>query len=245
MLRSAKGLRGYTVRASDGPIGKVHDVYFDDSTWTARYLVVDTGGWLSGRQVLLSPASCGVPDSEQKLVPVALTREQVENSPPVEADRPVSRQHEIELAAYYGWPDYWIGDPGFGPGAVYVPASAGAAEAAQRTKGDPHLRSTREVQGYHIQAPDGEIGHVEDFLIEDGAWAIRYLVVDTRNWLPGKRVLIAPQWVKEVNWAEMKVLVEVPRAAIRHSPAYDPSAPVTRDYESKLHEHYGRSKYWE
>lgn len=234
--------------ARDGPIGKVHDIYFDDTNWTVRYVVVDTGGWLSGRQVLLAPAAFGQLDRERKVLPVSLSKLQVESSPPVEADQPVSRRQEAELVTYYGWPDYWMGDPTFGPGAVYMPSPGGAATQAaapKEWKGDPHLRSAREVAGYHIQAADGEIGHVDDFLVEEGTWVMRYLVADTRNWLPGKKVLLAPQWVKEVDWAEMKVQVGVPREKIRQGPSFDPSAAVTREYESRLYQHYGLPKYWE
>lgn len=245
MLRSARELRGYRVRATDGDIGRVADVYFDDSAWTVRYLVVDTGGWLSGRQVLVSPASCRAPDAAARILPVALGRQQVQSSPPAEADLPVSRQQEIELAAYYGWPDYWVGEPVYGAGGVGWAPAAVARTPAALTGGDPHLRSAREVTGYHIQATDGEIGHVMDFLVEDETWVIRYLVVDTRNWLPGRKVLLAPEWVRHVSWAEMKVLADVSRERMRHAPAFDPAAGLTREAEQRLYEYYGRRKYWE
>lgn len=200
MLRSSKDLRGYTLHATDGDIGTVADFYFDDARWTVRYLVADTGGWLSGRQVLISPLALGAADWQERRLHTTLTREQVEHSPGSDTDQPVSRQHESELARYYRWPYYWGAAEAWG-GYTYpyeLMAATAAAEAdrqeppAEEEHGDPHLQSVREVTGYRIGARDGAIGHVEDFIVDDQSWAIRYLVVDTRDWLPGKRVLIAP-----------------------------------------------------
>jgi sporulation protein YlmC with PRC-barrel domain len=109
---------------------------------------------------------------------------------------------------------------------------------------DPHLRSTHDVSGYHIQATDGEIGHVEDFIIDDETWAIRYLIVDTRNWWPGKRILVSPQWIERVSWNESKVFVNLSREAIKASPEYSIESVPTRDYEAGLHLHYDRLGYW-
>jgi hypothetical protein len=106
------------------------------------------------------------------------------------------------------------------------------------------LRSTHEVTDYHIQAADGEIGHVEDFIIDDETWAIRYLIIDTRNWLPGKKVLVSPQWIERVSWSERKVFVNHTREIIRQSPEYTEESLLTRDYESVLHRHYNRQGYW-
>jgi|YNPNPStandDraft_1061719.scaffolds.fasta_scaffold01054_14 uncharacterized protein YrrD len=247
MWRSARQLRGYTVAGSDGPIGKLDDVYFEEAGWKVRYLVVKTGGWLLERLVLLAPDCAGPPDPGRRTLPVALSRQQVRDSPPVEAVLPVSRRSEIELAAYYGWPDYWIGDAAYAAGAVYVPtpgqepAATGVTPPAEQTA----LRSARELAGYHLQAADGEIGHIEDFLIEDAGWVVRYLSVDTRNWLPGRRVLVAAEWIRRIDEAGLKVLTDLPRERIRSAPAYDPAAPLTRQQEARLYEHYGRRKYWE
>ena len=109
---------------------------------------------------------------------------------------------------------------------------------------DPHLRSTHDVSGYHIQAADGEIGHVEDFIIDDETWAIRYLIVDTRNWWPGKKVLVSPQWIERVSWSESKVFVNLSRETIKQSPEYTEESLLTRDYETGLHRHYNRQGYW-
>jgi uncharacterized protein YrrD len=235
MLKSVKSLRGYTLRAMDGDVGKVHEFYFDDRFWAIRYLVADTGNWLMDRLVLLSTTSLGTPGWEAKVFPVRLTMEQVEKSPPISADEPVSRQMEVDLHGYYGWPPYWNA-------AAYI--AAAQAHADKERRGDPHLRSTREVIGYHIHATDGAIGHVDDFIFEDEDWVMRYLVVDTRNWLPGKKVLVAPQWVASVDWAGMQVNVDLDTEAIEHGPEFDPSLPVNREYEVRLYDYYGRPHYW-
>jgi hypothetical protein len=105
---------------------------------------------------------------------------------------------------------------------------------------DPHLRSTGAVRGYHIHAVDGEIGHIVDFLIEDESWAIRYIVVTTRNWWPGKHILIAIEWIDRVSWNESRIFVSLTRDEIRKSPEYLASTFPSKDYEQELHAHYHR-----
>lgn len=254
MLRVMDELRGYTLGALDGDIGSVSDFFFDDEHWVVRYLVVDTGGWLSGRQVLISPVAFGEPDRIAGLMPINLTRRQVEDSPDIGSDRPVSRQQEAALHTYYDWAPYW-GAPmaaGMGPYAYGVapywghPMRAPSAqpEATLEPEGDPHLRSAKEVIGYYIEARDGEIGHVEDLLAETGSWAIRYIVVDTKNWWPGKKVLVAPEWMKFVDWATQRVGVDVMRERIKTAPEYEGSPDrIDRDFEQRLYRHYGQSPY--
>lgn len=240
VLRKAASLFGYAVRAADGDVGKVDDLYFDDAAWTVRYFVVDTGTWLSGRLVLLSPAAlAGRPDHESKEIPVTLTREQVRSSPEAEEHKPVSRQYEMDIAVHYGWPMYWTFGGFYN---IAPPPPAYETEREERyaaEEQDPHLRSMREVTGYRLQAIDGEIGHIDDFLVDDGDWGIRYMIVDTRTWLPGRRVLLAPRWISDISWEERKVYVDFTTDEIRSSPEYDPSAPVTAQYEKELHQHYG------
>jgi len=247
MLKAASNLKGMSIAATDGDIGSVQDLYFDDMTWTIRYLVVDTGTWLPGRKVLISPMSVASGDRSHA-VPVRLTKSQVQNSPSVDADKPVNRQYEEEFSQYYGFPYYWSGpyrwgsDPYPGAGA----ATAGAIPAAMVAgAGDPALRSMRDVTGYYIEATDGDIGHVEDFLVDDHEWAIRYIVVDTRNWWPGKKVVVSPGWISRVSWADSKVYVDLSRDGIRTAPEYDPDRAVEREYENRLFTHYGRRNYWE
>jgi hypothetical protein len=235
VLRSIKDLRSYTIRAIDGDIGKVREFYFDDRFWAIRYLVADTGNWLVDRLVLLSPYSLGNPDWEENVFPVRLTKKQVEGSPRISTDQPVSRQMEVDLHGYYGWPPYW-------GAAAYIAAAQMSDQ--DKSEGDPHLRSTREVIGYRTQATDGEIGHIDDFVVDDGAWVIRYLVVDTGNWLSRRKVLVSPGWTKEVSWAGRRVSLGLSRDAVQDSPEFDPSEPVNREYEVRLYDYYGRPHYW-
>ena len=188
MLSIAKTLKGYKLHGLDGEIGRVKEFYFDDRHWTIRYLVADTGNWLSDRQVLISPYALGAVNKEEQCIAIDLTKKQIENSPSLSSDKPVSRQFEEGYVEYYGWPVYWSGPYAWGPSPYMVRDPKKRREPTHGEKAwDPHLRSTHDVSGYHIQATDGEIGHVEDFIIDDETWAIRYLIVDTRNWWPGKR----------------------------------------------------------
>jgi hypothetical protein len=252
MLRGANDLRRFAIRAADGEIGHVDQFFFDDQKWTVRYLVVDTGSWLPGRRVLISPIALGEVDWPARCVEVRLTRQQVENSPDIGTEKPVSRQHEIDYFQYYGWPFYWAG-PGLWGSGMYpgylaapppVPPPPPSAEPEEQEPGDPHLRATGEVAGYGVQTRDGEIGHVEDFILEMETWAIRYVVVDTRNWWPGKKVLLPPEWIESVSWPEAMIHVDLSRDVIKNAPEWDPSEPITREYESRLYGYYGRPGYW-
>lgn len=245
MLRSIKEIMGYTMKAKDGDIGKVSDFYFDDEKWTMRYMVADTGNWLTGRKVLISPAAFyDKPDWANREFPLVLNKDMIKNSPDVDTERPVSRQKELDLNVYYNWPLYWHANP-IQP---VVPTVAQEVIEEERTRlakeADSHLRSSREIFKYGIQANDGEIGHVADLIIDDENWAIRYFVVDTGSWLPGRKVLISPTWIKGVSWAESKVHVALLKDAIKESPSYNPAEPVNRTYEERLYDYYGRPKYW-
>ncbi len=248
MLRPAKAFRNFTLRARDGDIGKAQEFYFDDHHWTVRYLVADTGSWLSGRRVLISPYALDPVDEAEQVLPVDLTKQQIEESPSLDSDQPVSRQYELEYHGYYDWPIYWSG--AFMWGALAYPTRPGEGwppsdpdPAAHEDGRDPHLRSTQAVSGYHIEARDGEIGHVADFIIEEETWAIRYLVVDPKNWWPGKHVLVSPRWIERVSWEESKVFVDLSREMIKRSPEYTPKS-LDREYETELHQHYSRRGYW-
>jgi len=246
MLHKAKILKGYKLDSLDGEFGAVKEFYFDDQHWTIRYLVASTEGWLTSRLVLISPyALLGAIKAEQHLA-VDLTKKQIEDSPPLSEDKPVSRQFEQSYYGYYGYPVYWNGPFSWGayPYPVRNPEPLQQSTPGEEP-GDPHLRSTDAVSGYEIQAKDGELGHVEDFIIDDETWAIRYLVVATRNWWPGKKVLVSPQWIERVSWKESKVFVNLSRQAIKESPEYTEEALITRDYETGLHGHYQRPGYWD
>ncbi len=245
MLYNAKTLKGYKLQGLDGEIGSVKEFYFDDQHWTVRYLVADTGHWLTGRMVLISPYALLAVDKGKQHVAIDLTKKQIEDSPSLESDKPVSRQFEEAYYGYYGWPMYWGGPFMWGAYPYLARDRKKWGEAARsRNSWDPHLRSTGNVDGYHIQAEDGEIGHVEDFIIDDETWAIRYLSIDTRNWWPGKRVLVSPRWIEQVSWSESKVFINLSRETIKRSPEYTEASLLTRDYEDRLHRHYDRQGYW-
>jgi hypothetical protein len=245
MLNKAKTLKGYKLDGRDGEIGEVNEFYFDDRHWTIRYLVANTGNWLTGRQVLISPYALAAAIKAGQHIAVDLTKKQIENSPSLNSDKPVSRQFEESYYGYYGWPMYWAGPFSWGP---YPYPMRDREQWKTSTPGekawDPHLRSTDAVSGYNIQAADGEIGHVEDFIIDDETWAIRYLIVGTRNWWPGKKVLVSPHWIERVSWSESKVFVNLSRETIKQSPEYTEESLLTRDYEIGLHGHYNRQGYW-
>jgi uncharacterized protein YrrD len=245
MLIKARALKDYKLHSRDGEIGRVKEFYFDDYHWTIRYLVVDTGNWLAGRQVLISPHALGSVNKEERSVSVDLTKQQIEDSPPLDRHKPVSRQFEESYYGYYGWPAYWYGSFTWGTTPDIVRNRQERRESVKREKGrDPHLRSTKYVSGYYVKATDGEIGHVDDFIIDDETWAIRYLVIDTGNWWPGKRVLISPRWIERVSWDDSSVFVKVLRDAVKQSPEYTEESLLTRDYETGLHRHYNRQGYW-
>jgi hypothetical protein len=229
----------------NGEFGKVKDLYFDDRFWTTRYLVADTGKWLSGRQVLLSPYSLGAVDREERKIAISLTREQIEASPSLDSEKPVSRQFEEDYYRYYGWPNYWNGGYGWGSG-PYIERDRNrwADSTREENSWDPHLRSAHDVVGHHIEATDGAVGHVEDFIIDEETWAIRYLVATTRNWWPGRKILISPKWIERVSWNESKVYVNITRESVKQAPEYVSGSLPSRDFEESLHHHYARRGYW-
>jgi uncharacterized protein YrrD len=246
MLNKAKTLKNYKLHSLDGEIGKVNEFYFDDHYWTIRYLIADTGNWLTGRQVLISPHALTAVNKEEEYISINLTKKQIEDSPSLDSDKPVSRQFEESYYGYYGWPLYWGGSYMWGSYPYIVDIQEIPKESIKDKKTwDSHLRSTLAVSGHYVQATDGEIGHVEDFIIDDETWAIRYLIIDTRNWWPGKKVLISPQWIERISWDEFKVFVNLLREAIKQSPEYTDDSLLTRDYETGLHRHYNRQGYWE
>lgn len=243
MLRNTKDLKNLAIRATNGDIGQVKDMYFDDDAWVLRYFVVETGSWLSSRKVLVSPIAVLEPDWQNKTLPVSLSIEQVDKSPGIDTDKPVSRQHETLYFDYYGYPYYWGGQGLWAERQREDEVGLGV-ERAQHRQDDPHLRSCDAVVSYHVQAGDGEIGHIAGFLVDEVNWAIRYLVVDTSNWLMGRKVLIAPAWISGVHWSTETVSVDLSRAAIQASPVFDPDAVMDRAWELHLHQHDGRTGYW-
>ncbi len=248
MYRSLEELRGYEVHATDGVIGKVKDMFFDDSGWEVRWLVVDTGNFLPGRKVLVPPSEVDKPDWESQLFPVDLTKQQIKESPTIDDKKPVSRQQEFQLTKFFGWHPYWVRGPLEGAvppqdepgGATDQPPHDDVETPEVEPSSESHLRSIDEVRGYHIQAEDGDVGHIQDFIVNDDKWSIRYLVIDTRNLIPGKKVLLATSWVHSVSWEESTAFVSVKRQAVKDSPEFDPTKPINKEYEDTLYDYYGR-----
>jgi hypothetical protein len=244
-------LLGVPIAASDGVIGRIEDAYFDDCRWAARYLLVDTGGWLDGRKVLISTIAVGSIEWEGNLAHVGLTRHQVEASPAIDTDKLASRQLEGDFLQYYGHPYYWSG-PSLWVMASHAVSPVGRVGRAtdalgKHAEASPtvRLRSVRHMTGYHLQASDDSMGHVEDFLLDDKSWAIRYLVVDTRNWLPGRHIVIPPQWIKGVDWVDRVVNVDVTRDNVQAAPEYHSADYFSRVQETNLYKHYQRPGYWQ
>jgi uncharacterized protein YrrD len=236
-------LKGNSPRALDGDIGSIRDLFFEDSGWEVRYLVVDTGNWLPGRKVLLSPSALRDPDWASGTLPVNLTQEQIKNSPNIDTDKPVSLQMQEELSSYYGWPalptyPYWP------IGGAYVPPPAPNMATfpipTEPPPGEPQLRSCREIIGYSIEGRDGEIGEVDDLIINTTDWRISLIVVDTGTWLTGRKVLLSPTEVTKISWSNNSLLVNLIREQIQGSPEYDSETLVDAEYEKRLVEYYGK-----
>ncbi|MDQ6815123.1 MAG: PRC-barrel domain-containing protein [Bacteroidota bacterium] len=244
MKRSVKSLIGFTMGATDGEIGKVKEFYFDDKTWTIRYLIVETGSWLFGRKVLISPEALLTPDWEGESFPVNLTKEQIENSPNIDTEKPVSRQQEIELYAHYPWTGYWGGGiwaGGMGTAGMMISPAVPLETAVHENVGeetDPHLRSTDKVTGYDIKATDGDIGDAEDFMVDDSTWKVAFMVVDTGNWFPGKKVVISPNLIKSIDWNTSEIVVNASVDQVKNSPEYDAGKYLSYDYETNLQNYY-------
>jgi hypothetical protein len=252
MLQAISALKGFAIEASDGRMGTAADFMFDDASWRVRWLVVDCGSWLKGRKVLVSPSAVSYADLEDEECEVELTKAQVEGSPELLEHQPVSRQMQSRLYGHYGWDPLWDEAPNLGaaPGEMASPLRAPPALAGQTMEGprdeaavseeaDDHLHSVFEVIGCHVDAIDGEIGHVENFLFDNEDWRLRYLIVDTSNWWFGKRVLISPHAVKAIVRSDGKVHLDVSREQVQSSPPWDPLAAFDQAYATRLHGHYG------
>jgi hypothetical protein len=245
MLRSTKELERYAIAASDGVFGRVLDFYFDDASWVIRYLVIDTEEAKAAHRVLMSPHAIEQCDSSAQTFHVALTQEQVRRNADVDKVKPVSQQHEMGYFGYDGYGKHWGGGGLWGAG-FYPDILQAGLESVERQQAtdDPHLRSANAVARYYVHARDGDIGHVSGFLVDERTWAIRYLIVNTSNWWLGHEVIIAPEWVDDVDWAECIVTADLGRQAIQDSPAYHSGHPLDHELELSTHRHYGRDGYW-
>ncbi|MFP4418297.1 MAG: PRC-barrel domain-containing protein [Fibrobacterota bacterium] len=255
MLGSILNMQGMTIfDSSEQDVGSATDMLFDDHFWIIRYIVADVGGWLRGREVLLATSS--VAEVQEQIFLMNITKEQIEKSPPIDTDKPVSRQEEQQLHDHYQWPHYWD-YPTFdnvfpvparplpvAPPSGYMGNHQKEAQEDLQQNYDTHLRSCREVAGYRIHTTDGELGHIHDFLLESRTWRIRYLIVKTANILPGKKTLLSPDWIEGIGWSSKEVIVDVSNQSIKEAPSWHYTDGISRDYEQQLYDHYGRPGYW-
>lgn len=263
MLHSIQNLIGFTMGATDGEIGKVKDFYFDDQTWKVRYLVVETGNWLFGRKVLLSPVALQTPDWDNKVFPVNLTKDQVKHSPDIDTDQPVSRQQESELHSHYSWPINTGAGVGFmttgmvggvvAPGIPFdqrisdevrnheddtISDRGPNPETEDHTAGDPHLRSFKDVSGYNIHSADGELGEVEDFLVDSTTWNIPFVVVETGSWYSGSKILTPTNNIRKIEWEKSEVYINQTAESLKNSPEFDYGRPMDQEFERNLYNYY-------
>jgi sporulation protein YlmC with PRC-barrel domain len=242
MLRSVKSLTGFAIGATDGEIGKVKDIYFDDQTWKVRYLVVETGSWLFGRKVLLSPMALQPADMDAKHFPTNLTTDQVKNSPDIDTDKPVSIQQEEQLHLHYLWPQQMDGGIGFmttgmmgGIIAPDVPLEDRLARnmnsdgtinddllEPEPLTGDQHLRSFDGSSGYTIHGTDGEYGTVYDFLVEDTTWSIPKVVIKAGGLFENKKIVIPTTGIEKIDWASSAVYVNHTLDFLKYAPEFNP-----------------------
>ncbi|MBP6671640.1 MAG: PRC-barrel domain-containing protein [Bacteroidetes bacterium] len=222
MLHNTTELYGDVLSALDGEIGSVKDFYFDDNNWVVRYLIVDTGSWLTGRAVLLSPHSFGNLDQLERKLNIQLTMGQIEKSPSIESHLPVSRQYERDYFTYYGFPAYWDGGGMWGAGGypMLLPTldDAGTAHKSFHHRADKHLRSTQAVTGYTIHATDGEIGKVSGFMVDEKNWAIRDLVVETGSWFTGKEIKVPVSKVDRISYEDSTVYITLTKEDLQRTP---------------------------
>ncbi|MCE5328364.1 MAG: PRC-barrel domain-containing protein [Planctomycetaceae bacterium] len=244
-LASMRTLASARIHAADKPIGKVEDFYFEQRNWIVRYLVLDTHVWLPGRRVLVAPAAVEDIDWSQGEVHLALSREQVRNSPSVDDKVTISREHETMLAKYFGWLPYWESRP--------LPESLSRSVAAEarpedrielerHRKPESTLTAYRETLQYNLAAIDGEFGSVEDFLIDPQTWEMRYVTADVGTLFHKRLVMLSTDWLADISWARRQVRSKMTQDRIRSSPPVP--EVIDRAYEIALHEHFARPGYW-
>lgn len=243
-MLAIKKLMGYTVRAIDEDIGEIYDEYFSDYDWVIRYMIVNVNKRhdASARRVLLSPLVFKQPEEDEKVFPVVLSKEMVMSSPNFDTEKPISRQQEIELHTYYQWPFYWNAGGLMSYPLIDLESQMKEHGALPEEQQDPHLRSAREVIHYSIRARDGDIGRLADFLVDEETWKIQYILVDTGNWLPGRKVVLSPQWIQQIDGSDASIQVDLNKETIRNSPEYNPDVPLDEEYQKQLFEYYDHGK---
>jgi len=245
MLRHASKIIGCDVVSSDGSVGKVHDILFDEVSWTFQHLVADIGSWLAGERVLLPLAAVGEVDEVERQLQVHLTKGEIEHCSGVSTCTTASEEAQVLLGKYWMWTTTSFAH--LPPEASRVMDSEATADEKEEVedKVESRLRSVRESDGYHIAAPDGDIGHLTELVVDSDTWQIQYLVVNTGNWLLRRNVLIPRAALESIHWADRKVHLSITKNEIKNSPEYDPKEMLDRDYEQTLHDHYGHRPYWQ
>lgn len=262
---SAKKLTGYDVFAIDGQVGVLEDFLFDDEKWTIRYFVIGVGNWLDKRQVLLSPICLDMVDQNRAGLNVIADKQTIKDSPDVLSEPPISRQQEVKIHNHYGWSHYWAGNELWGPHpSPRALTSLGRGKMGDEEVDDKVFEEVRELQeksqptnlrsikeiasqltGYSISAQDGNFGHVDDVLIDEDTWTIRYFVIDTMKWWPSKHVIISPDWITDISWADRHVVIDLTQQDIKDGPVYDPDQTLSKPFEEEVHDAYKKKAYWE
>ena len=242
MLRTANHIIGYGIAGNDGDIGHCSDFLFRDDDWSISYLAVDTGRWLPGKKVVIPPSVVSRPDWESKTIPVSLTIERIKGGPTVNSKDIVSRDYEKQCLEYYKWPAIAAASISVA-GPVVQPTIPRSVARSVEALGDNHLRSMNVVKTYKLEATDGEIGFIEDLILDDESWRVRYFVACTSAW-KGKDVLVSPQWIESIDWADKRVKVDLPINSIKSSPNFDPAIAINREYEARLYNYYGKPVDW-
>lgn len=257
MLRKLHSLKSFVVHGRDGKFGKVDDFYFDQRQFVVRYLVLDTGNWLKQEETLISTQAIDDIDFDGKKIMVDLTTDQLEGSPSIKKNEPISKVKEKEIIEYFGWPDYWTKSHSSDSELIHAGTTERkklldfkilekekeAEEKAEKT----NLRSVEEVRGYKIHAKDDNFGHVKDFFADEESWVIRYLLIDTRKIMDGKFVLIAPDWIQSISWQGKEIFVNKEKEEIEAAPEYEEEKSedlIHKSYEEILYDHYDEDKYW-
>jgi hypothetical protein len=245
------------VKASDGDVGKVDQLYFDDQSWAVRYIVIAIGRLFGERKVLFSPGGAKRIDSEG--LHVDATVSQIHDSPGIDAEKPVSRVMERELHDFYGWPYYWnfpvnydsMGIPIYrgynefkGPMARIEEQLEEKWTEAKKRAEQSHLRSSGEIIGYDLSAQNDIVGITEELLVDADQWVIRYMIVDFGSIVPGRKVLIASPWIREISWETKRLFTDIAAESVRHGPPFDPAKPIDKDLETRLFDYYGKPPYW-
>ncbi len=243
MKRSLKELLGYTLEIKDGNKGKTKDFLFDEKTWIIRYMEADFGNWLESKRVLIPRVFLKPPIWEDRLFPVDISQSDIEKCPDIEDKLTVSRQYEEEMHKHYQTNPYWGGAVAASRGLLFPPRPIGIPKkAVAEDESKSILRSFNQVEGYHIQAINGKLGHIDDIIIDDTDWQIVYLIVDTKNWLPwSKKVVISADWMDDISYLKKEIKIRLKIETIKNAPEYQSNDNISLQYEKSLYDYYSQS----